>query len=327
MDEMKLFKRGEIYYVQLRRGKKISLKTSDDNLAKKVFTRMEREYLQGRLIKLEKETLHLFEDFEKEYKESRKGIVQPCTIRADRLALQKFKDFFGNRPMVGITEKKLQQFRSFLVAQGLAKTSVNVHIRHFKTAIKQAIRWKYINENPLAEFKTLKVDYGKPISMDEDQVKILFDKSQEYEYMKTAIPVMICTGLSRSDVCKTIVITDTAIQYRRKKTGKLVEIPIIDKLRPYIEGISGIVRLVPWKHPDTVGHKFLEVVRAAGLKGITTHKVRHTFATLMLKAGVEIATVSELLGHADISITKRFYGHIVDELKKDAMNKFNAILK
>jgi len=37
--------------------------------------------------------------------------------------------------------------------------------------------------------------------------------------------------------------------------------------------------------------------------------------------------VSELLGHSSIEITLKFYGHIVDELKHEAMKKFNAILK
>jgi len=310
----------------VQRGDKRSLKTKDLEKAQKAFARLEREYLQGRLIRVEKEELMPFSDFVKEYTGERTGVVKKNTLRADKLAMQKFKDFYGDRPMRGITEKKLLEFRAFL-AQRLKKNSVNVYIRHLKTALKLAVKRKYIKENPLDAFKTLKVDLGKPIYMTEEDVKSLFDKAQEYEFMKTTIPVMVCTGLSRIDVCKTIVITGTTIQYRRHKTEKLIEIPIIDKLRPYIAGMKGIVRLTPWKHPDTVGHKFLEVARAAGLKGITTHKVRHTFATLCLKAGVDIATVSELLGHADVSITKKFYGHIVDELKQQAMKKFNAILK
>ncbi|HWR59578.1 MAG TPA: tyrosine-type recombinase/integrase [Thermodesulfovibrionales bacterium] len=52
---------------------------------------------------------------------------------------------------------------------------------------------------------------------------------------------------------------------------------------------------------------------------MTPHKLRHTFATLLLEAGAELAVVSELLGHADISITKKFYADVVPELKKKTL--------
>jgi site-specific recombinase XerD len=71
-----------------------------------------------------------------------------------------------------------------------------------------------------------------------------------------------------------------------------------------------------WKHPDTLTHHFNQVVKEAGLRGITPHKVRHTFATLLLQAGAELSVVSELLGHSDVNITKRFYVHVVEGLKR-----------
>ena len=78
---------------------------------------------------------------------------------------------------------------------------------------------------------------------------------------------------------------------------------------------------MPWTHPDTVGHKFNKIVKEAKLDGITPHKVRHTFATLLLEAGADLAVVSELLGHRDISITKKFYAHVMPGLKMKTIEK------
>ena len=68
-----------------------------------------------------------------------------------------------------------------------------------------------------------------------------------------------------------------------------------------------------------------EWVRAAGInKHITFHCSRHTAATLNLTLGTRIEVVSKLLGHTKISTTQ-IYGKIVDEAKRDAVDKQNGI--
>ena len=60
---------------------------------------------------------------------------------------------------------------------------------------------------------------------------------------------------------------------------------------------------------------------AAGVaKRITFHSARHTHATLLLSHGVDIYTVSKLLGHKHVVSTER-YAHITDKLKNEAIQK------
>ena len=55
------------------------------------------------------------------------------------------------------------------------------------------------------------------------------------------------------------------------------------------------------------------------------HTIRHTFATRALELGVDIKTVSELLGHSGVSITLNVYAHSLMEHKKAAISKFNNL--
>lgn len=57
------------------------------------------------------------------------------------------------------------------------------------------------------------------------------------------------------------------------------------------------------------------------------HALRHTFATTLLSNGVDIKIVSELLGHADISITYDTYIHVINEQKKAALDVMPALFK
>jgi integrase len=53
---------------------------------------------------------------------------------------------------------------------------------------------------------------------------------------------------------------------------------------------------------------------------IRFHDLRHTAATLMLSRGVHPKVVSEMLGHADISITLRIYAHVTPHMQQAAVD-------
>lgn len=335
------------YYITYRRGVHRSTGEKDQDIAQAIYDREVKKALQQKLTIIERRQLLLIgeagpvvprpEGSRQTFKDEWLGLrtdKDPDTQRADRLALDKFIDFYGNRSMAGITKKLCNKYRLHLFNLGLKPNSINNYLRHLRGAFKYAIDEGYIltvidgkPNNVLEGLKQYKVDHSQIVSMTKEQIRTLIDTAQlpEYQDVKTAIPVMVYTGLSRSDALRPIVITETSIHYRRQKTDKMIEVPIHDELRPYIAHLEpGIHRLVTtFIHPDTMGHKFLEIVRQSAIEGISTHKLRHTFATLLLEAGADIATVSELLGHSDISITKKFYGHIKPAIKQRAIRLFS----
>lgn len=71
-------------------------------------------------------------------------------------------------------------------------------------------------------------------------------------------------------------------------------------------------------HITTVKSLWAAILAAAGASDCHIHDLRHTNATYQLAAGVDIATVSEMLGHADISTTKRIYAHVIEDRKREA---------
>jgi integrase len=74
-------------------------------------------------------------------------------------------------------------------------------------------------------------------------------------------------------------------------------------------------------HPSEVTDALREIARRADLPPIRLHDLRHGTATHALSAGVDMKTVSEMLGHSSITITADTYTSVADELKRAAADK------
>jgi integrase len=73
-------------------------------------------------------------------------------------------------------------------------------------------------------------------------------------------------------------------------------------------------------------HRFLPLCRQAGLPAIRFHDLRHTTATLMLLQGVNPKVVSEMLGHASVTITLSLYAHVLPDMQKNAAAAMDRLL-
>lgn len=78
--------------------------------------------------------------------------------------------------------------------------------------------------------------------------------------------------------------------------------------------------------PDTVTEAFRRATRVAGLPPIRLHDLRHTAATLMLRAGTHPKVVQERLGHASIAITLDLYSHAVPSMAAEAADQLAALV-
>lgn len=79
-------------------------------------------------------------------------------------------------------------------------------------------------------------------------------------------------------------------------------------------------------HPDAVTSRFRHRVKEAGLPWIKLHGLRHTHATLMLRAGVHPKVVQERLGHSSIAITLDTYSHAIPAMQEDAASTVAALV-
>ncbi len=98
------------------------------------------------------------------------------------------------------------------------------------------------------------------------------------------------------------------------------------RLRTGGQGMVFGTRSSPF-HPDVIRHRARTAWQDAKLTPITLHECRHTFASLMIAAGVNAKALPTYMGHANIAITLDRYGHLMPGNEAEAAGLLDAYLR
>ena len=117
-----------------------------------------------------------------------------------------------------------------------------------------------------------------------------------------------------------------------KTKASLRDIPIHSKMIPVIiqmKDLSVSAFVISDKKnfisPRTYEYRYHRILEQCGLDSYNYHTLRHTFATKCVIAGVDVKTLSEILGHSNVSITLNTYVHPTMDMKLSQIEKINQI--
>lgn len=96
---------------------------------------------------------------------------------------------------------------------------------------------------------------------------------------------------------------------------------ILEKLRNDREYVFGEDRPL---EPRTVQYHFKKILKEAGMEDKNFHVLRHTFSTNCIERGVDVKSLSEILGHSDVQITLNRYVHPSMDAKRRHMNNLSS---
>jgi integrase len=321
---MRLFKRNGWYYAGFQRGKEKALGTKEEALAKEIYRELKAEYLKGKLFHLEAYRKVTLAQFIKTYIETARSGMAAKTIRQDNLSLRLLADVIGaTTQMRAITQAKIEQFKNACIIRKVKPRSVNSYLRHIKAALSHALDNGIIDKKP--KIKMVPAGEALPRVLTPKQVKKILKMAKETDIdFWRYLTFCLWTGARRSEVLN-MSWQAISIQNRTCKiVGKGNRERIVPLLPPLIKILKPIKKDVgqvfPQEHPDTYTHKFRRLVIASGITGHHLHDIRHTAATYMLKSGIPLPVVQQILGHSQISTTQ-IYATVLDEMKQTEMMK------
>lgn len=238
--------------------------------------------------------------------------------------LHHLKDYAGNSvPFQSIDEKWLMGFQKHLLNVVDTNTAIT-YFNKIKAALNLAKKEKLIRENPAEFIENIREKPTEKIYLNLNEIKILNETPLSNESIKRAFLFSCFTGLRLSDVRRLEWkhVQGEQLTLRMKKTGQPEYLPLSQAALKFL-GDRGQDTQKVFKMMNSDGAVWTTLQRwkeKAGIqKHISFHVSRHTFATLALTHGVDLYTVSKLLGHSSIKNTQ-IYAKIVDQKKKDAVN-------
>jgi site-specific recombinase XerD len=199
---------------------------------------------------------------------------------------------------------------------------------NLKFALNKAVKEKYINSNPCNLVDNLKKPETKREFLILEEIKKLVDTQCSNQEVKDAFLFSCFTGLRYSDV-KNLSwknIKDGKIEFTQQKTKSIEYLPISRTASTILDRkieskIDDSERIFKMPEKRTAWDHIKKWVKDAGIdKNVSFHTARHSFATLALTQGIDLYTVSKLLGHKDISTTQ-VYAKIIDSKKQEAIEK------
>lgn len=257
--------------------------------------------------------------------------------------LNHLKDFTNNQCKMGdLSENFCESFKKYLLTakklkstgeQKLSNNSALSYFNKFRCAINEAFNQNLITVNPLRNVKGIKAVESKREFLTQDELQRLAKTECDSIVLKKAALFSALTGLRWSDLSnlKWSDIQKSDLSYFihivQKKTNEVLIHPINNTAIKVIEydneknGNEYIFENL--KYSDSNNNKLKRWILRAGIhKNITLHNFRHTYATLLINNGVDIFTVSKMLGHKNIKTTM-IYTKALTESKVKASQRID----
>ncbi len=248
----------------------------------------------------------------------------------------KYKSFASKIKPSQIDRDMMTAFVEYLQKRSYGDGAASIYAR-FKKVVKYATEHDLFTKNPCngisikSDRNALKKSY---LSMGEMET-LMNTPFQGNTNIRRAFLFSLYTGLRWCDVrelkFENVDFTNKILSFTQKKTeGHSTHANVVTPLTENtlaLIGEKGEAGARIFNLPSyTLCSRYVKmwVARAGIEKNISWHCARHSFAVNLVSNGTDISTVQSLMGHSNISMTQR-YLHVVDELKKTAVNIFPKV--
>lgn len=247
---------------------------------------------------------------------SRFGYVNSCLIMNTLL------EWFGQRAAKDIRSQEIEGKLLALTAAGRAPSTVNHYRSLLGLTFSLGMKQGKVAANPIAGVHRRRENNGRIRFLEPPEEEAIREKIRELSpEHESEMDLSLNTGMRRAEQYRLrkadVDLERGIITITKSKNGEMRHIPINANARIALEDLMSrsrgayVVAGRSKAREDKKDHRdWLEnAVKAAGVKDFRYHDLRHTFASRLVMAGVDLRTVQELMGHKGLAMTLR-YSHL-----------------
>jgi integrase/recombinase XerD len=265
------------------------------------------------------------------------------------------REFLGSlngKPLEMVKKLHVVSFLTSVRERGVSDSTRNRKHASVNCFFKALIELEMHSANPAAGIKKSKTEKNRePVYLDENDLQRFMSAiAGKYRQRNLAIFLLMSYMGLRVGEVHTLNMGDYNVERRSLrvfgKGRKWRNIPVPEDIAPYLDGAL-TERLSPWRSKEEAMFisqkgrrlsiraiqqiatdtfdRFQEEIPASQRRPYSSHKLRHSFATMLLRKGADLRTLQELLGHSSIQTTT-VYTHITSREKEEAMSRLQLSL-
>ncbi len=300
-------------------------------LAENVLRKRKVEMAEGKFLDVIKKERIKFEDFAQEYfnihsKQHKKS------WKTDSYPIKDLGRFFNGKYLYAITPQDIEHYKmecskETVGDKTISPATVNRHLDTLRGIFNKAVVWGKLQTNPMKSVQYLKVPPGRLRFLEREEiVKLLANCNKK---LRPIVVLALFTEMRRGEIFglkwHDIDVKRNIITLLNTKNGEKREVPMNEQVK------TALIRVM--KHPESsyifcneqgepihdIRKSYSTALRKSGITNFRFHDLRHTFASQLVMAGVDLNTVRELLGHKDMTMTLR-YSHLAQSYKQRAVD-------
>jgi site-specific recombinase XerD len=270
--------------------------------------------------------------------------VKKTTIKWYRVRFKRFQHRYGNSNIDGVSIDDVRSYLADLREEGISPHYFYSHARVVRRLFKWLYEERLIDEGFWKRIKLPKIPPAEPKGVDLEDVRKLLTACQSTiagKRDKAIILFLMDTGCRVGGLCNLMIeevdldnliakVHEKGGRSRKVLFGEKTKSAIIDWLgvRQFEDSLFLFTSLRDGRpmNPNSVIQMLRRLGKKTGVEGrVNPHAFRHGFAREYLKNGGDLASVSDLLGHSQITVTKSNYAVFLVEEHREKHQAFSPV--